>query len=82
MENKEKYGLSPEYLKQLKLPKASNIEIYDIGNIVKGKKKFTVPEKLEHIEHLKNTLIERLNFVRGGGKIANWQNIKYCDFIK
>ena len=25
LENKEKYGLSPEYLKQLKLPKASNI---------------------------------------------------------
>jgi hypothetical protein len=44
-ENKIKYGLSEEYVRSLKLPKSSNVKIFDdIGKIMSGKKLFTIPE--------------------------------------
>ena len=79
-ENKILYGLSEEYLATLKLPKSSNIKIYNIDKIKSGKKLFTIPEQLEHLSELRKTLMDRLNFVKLGGIMKNHENLKYEDF--
>ena len=71
-ENIQKYGLCREYVKMIKLPSPSNIQIYDMENIVNGRKKFTIPEKIEHILALKESLTDRLGKVREGQIIINW----------
>jgi hypothetical protein len=55
-ENQKKYGLSKDYLEALKLPKPTNIKIYDVEKIIHGRKKFTISEKLDHLFELQKTL--------------------------
>lgn len=52
-ENQEKYGLSQEYIDYLKLPKASNVKVYDIDKIVYAKKTMSTSEKIGHLEIIK-----------------------------
>ena len=65
-ETKKEYGLPREYYESLRLPESSNIKIYNIDRIVRGRKKFTVPEKLEHLKHIKLALMQRLELVLEG----------------
>lgn len=73
-ENKRIYGLPREYYESLRLPESSNIKIYNVDRIVRGRKKFTIPEKLQHLAHIKTALMQRLEVVRDGKIIANFQN--------
>ena len=54
--NQEKYGLSEEYIKYLKLPLASDIKVYDINKILNSRKKLSTSEKIEHLLKIKNNL--------------------------
>ena len=44
--NQEKYGLSKEYIKSLKLPKSCNVKVYDIGKILNARRKLSSAEKI------------------------------------
>ena len=79
-ENKRIYGLPREYYESLRLPESSNIKIYNVDRIVRGRKKFTIPEKLQHLAHIKTALMQRLEVVRDGKIIANFQNQTYADY--
>lgn len=60
-ENKVKYGLPQEYIDSIKLPTPSDVQVYDLFHIIKGK--LTYSEKIEHMMTLKIQLLERLNTV-------------------
>jgi plasmid maintenance system antidote protein VapI len=71
-ENKEKYGLTPEYIDYLQLPKACNVKVYQIDKIINGKKKLTTAEKIEHLIDIKQSLHKKLEVIRNGGTIKEF----------
>ena len=44
--NQEKYGLSPEYIEYLKLPKASTVKVYDVHKILNARRKLSTSEQI------------------------------------
>jgi hypothetical protein len=64
-ENEKKYGLTKEYLAYLKrkLPKESDIKVYDINKILNSRKKLSTSEKIEHLVQIKNNLEEKLELI-------------------
>ena len=52
-QNRDKYGLSKEYLEYLKVPKACNVKVYELHKIMNARKKLTTAEKIEHMLDIK-----------------------------
>ena len=71
-ENRLKYGLTREYIDYLKLPKACNVKVYQIDKIINGKKKLTTAEKIEHLIDIKKALHKKLDIIKNGGVIKEF----------
>ena len=71
-ENREKYGLSKEYIKYLKLPKACNVKVYELHKIMDARKKLTTGEQIDHLLDIKKALEKRLSILKSGQKIAEF----------
>lgn len=59
-ENRRMYGLSQEYIDYIKLPKAHNVKIYDIDKIIYSKKKLSALEKIDHLQDMKEALMDKM----------------------
>lgn len=80
--NKEKYGLSKEYVRSLRIPKLLSMKIdqhLNIKQILDEKNNFSISEKIEHLENLvvcmrkKLELIERIEKKRNcSGKVLTY----------
>lgn len=79
-ENKEKYGLTPQYIDYLQLPKACNVKVYQIDKIINGKKKLTTAEKIEHLIDIKQSLHKKLEVIRNGGTIKEFDYLSPQQF--
>ncbi len=65
MLNQEKYGLSPEEVKNIKLPAAKYlVEIYDINKITNPKSKLSTIEKMNHLIKLEEALLNKLQLYK------------------
>jgi hypothetical protein len=63
--NQEKYGLTPEEVKNIKLPAAKYlVEIYDITKITNPKSKLSVIEKMNHLIKLEEALLNKLQLFK------------------
>lgn len=69
IENQEKYGLTQKYIDYLKLPKASNVKVYDIGKIVKSKRMTTTVEKIVQLQEMYKALLDKLSILNSGQTI-------------
>jgi hypothetical protein len=85
--NKEKYGLSEEYVNTLKIPKLLSIKVdrhLSIKQILDEKNNFSICEKIEHLEELviymrkKLDLIERIEKKRN---LISKNNLIYFDIL-
>ena len=54
--NKEKYGLSDEFVKNLKMPPRTDVQIYDVQKIIAPKSRLSTVEKINHLIDLRSAL--------------------------
>ncbi len=74
--NKEKYGLSKEYVNSLKIPKLLSIKIdhhLTIKQILDEKNNFSICEKIEHLEELVVCMRKKLELIE---RIEKKKNLK------
>ena len=71
--NQKKFGLSKEYIQYLKLPKSSNVKVYDIGKILNARRKLSSAEKIQHLQDIKNALEKKLKVLKSGKKIIEFE---------
>ena len=62
--NREKYGLTPEYVASLKLPAPTQVKIYNVDKIINSRGKLSTVEKLNHMLSLQSALQEKLKTKR------------------
>lgn len=63
--NNEKYGLTEEEVRSIKLPQATYlVEIYDISKITNPKSKLSTVEKINHLIKLEEALLNKLQLLR------------------
>lgn len=56
----------------MKLPKASDIKVYDINKIINSRKKLSTSEKIEHLLQIKKNLENKLDYISKGIKIEEF----------
>ena len=62
------YGLTPEQVKQIKLPYAQHlVEIFEIDKIIHARKKLSTVDQIYHLEKLKEVLEQKLSYVKSKG---------------
>ena len=59
-ENHEKYGLTEEQIKSLRLPPPTSVQIYDINKIINPKSRLSPVEKIDHLLELEQALEKKL----------------------
>ena len=62
--NREKYGLSAEYVANLKLPAPTQVKIYNVDKIINSRGKLSTVEKLNHMLSLQAALQVKLKTKR------------------
>lgn len=63
-ENQILYGLSDDYVRDLKLPASTEVKIFSVSKIVNAKVSLSTIEKIEHLLELERALKEKLEKVR------------------
>jgi hypothetical protein len=58
-ENHKMFGLTEEELAAIKVPDASNIAIYEIGNILQAKSKMSTVDKINHLIAMQDSLNQK-----------------------
>ena len=53
------YGLTPEQVKEIKLPAPTAVQIFSVSKIVHAKVRLTTIEKIEHLLELEKALLEK-----------------------
>lgn len=72
-ENQAKYGLSEEYLAELKLPAPCHlVQVHDIDKIMNPRLKLTTIEKINHFIKLKKALESKLEMIRSKKLIVQY----------
>ena len=70
--NQEEYGLTQEYIDFLKLPKSSDVKVYDIRKVMESRKRMSVVEQIELIENINQALLKKLKIIERGQKIKDF----------
>lgn len=78
--NRQRYGLSDEYLKYLYLPKSSNVKVYEIEKILNARKKLSTGEKIERLMDIRRALEKKLNVLSKGKRIRDFDYLKPREF--
>ena len=68
MENKEKYGLSEEFVENMKLPPPTEVKIFSVSKIINAKVGLSTIEKIEHLLGLERALLEKLTKIKARAK--------------
>ncbi len=64
-QNQERYGLTEEEVKGIKLPAAAYlVEIYEISKIMNPKSKLSTIEKMNHLIKLREALLNKLELIK------------------
>ena len=73
--NQEEYGLTQEYIDFLKLPKKSDIKVYEIRKIMDSRKRLSVVEQIELVENINVALLKKLKIVESGKRIKDFDYV-------
>lgn len=78
----KQYGLDPHYYQCiLRLPKASQVKIYEPDKIMNCRRKLSTVEKLNYLIELKEALEKRLKIIESGQEIVCFEYLKYSDYL-
>ena len=59
-ENKKLYGLSDEFVTNLKTPAKTSVQIFSVSKVVNAKVRLSTVEKINHLLELQKALDEKL----------------------
>lgn len=66
-ENQRKYGLSREYLRFLRLPRPSPVQVLSLDDVLNNTRRaLTAMEKIEHLITIKATCLRKLEVLESG----------------
>ena len=62
------------------MPKAHNVKIYDIDKIIYSKKKLSALEKIDHLQDMKEALVDKMKTLQSGKQISDFEIMSPQEF--
>jgi len=80
--NQKQYGLEPHYYKcVLRLPKATQVKIYEPDKILNSRRKMSTVQKINHLMDLRKALERRIRILEAGKEIRGFVYVKYNEYL-